>query len=784
MNLIRRTAIPIWIAFLIVCMWITVHAHYTTDLSAFLPRSPTPDQQILVDQLREGVVSQLLLAKITNAPAEQLAEISTDLALHLDKSNEFVYVNNGSTQRFLDDGKILFQQRYLLSAGVTPQRFTSAGLRDALENDLDLLSSSFSGAISQSLPADPTGELSQLLDRLQPQGGPQKKFGLWFSHDGEGALLILQTRAAGFDLGAQQHALAELHWQFALSIQQHHAPAAQLVITGPAVIALTTQEAMKRDVSRISLLALFFVSVLLLVVYRSPRILLLTLLPVASGAIAGVAMVSAVFGFVHGVTLGFGSTLLGEGVDYAIYLFTQQAGASSKFASGGIWRALRLGVATSVVGYSVLLMSDFSGLSQLGLFSITGLVVAFAVTRLILPKLIPHGFVATTADALGPALIRGARALHVLRWPLVAAVLLAIFSLFMHNSLWDDRLESLSPVSSSDKQLDTTLRAELGAPDVGPMVVIRADSQEAVLKLTEQVDAKLDGLQQSNALRGYESPALILPSNATQSERQAALPDTKTLQRNLQQALHGLPYEPGLFAPFLHDVETARQSSLLNASELHGTSLGLKLESLLVNRHDAWFALLPLRGVTDFDRIAQALQGMKEVHLLNMKQEVNTLYSNYRHQALMFTSIGAFGITLLLLAALRSLRRVLQVLLPLAAAVTLTMAIMAWDGHQLTMFHLVGLMLVVGVGSNYTLFFERQTFSEIDPYRTIVSLVLCNIATIMGFALLALAHAPILSSIGMTVAIGAFLCLLIAVTFGDRAMLQQEATIDSTYSKS
>lgn len=111
----------------------------------------------------------------------------------------------------------------------------------------------------------------------------------------------------------------------------------------------------------------------------------------------------------------------------------------------------------------------------------------------------------------------------------------------------------------------------------------------------------------------------------------------------------------------------------------------------------------------------------------------------------------------------------LEVSLPLAAAVILTMAIMAAGGHSLTMFHLIGLMLVVGVGSNYTLFFERQTFSSIDPHRTIVSVVLCNIATIIGFAMLALAHAPVLSSIGSTVAIGAFLCLFIAVAFGNRA---------------
>ena len=37
---------------------------FTTDLSAFLPQSPTKEQQVLLDQLRDGVVSRLILVGI------------------------------------------------------------------------------------------------------------------------------------------------------------------------------------------------------------------------------------------------------------------------------------------------------------------------------------------------------------------------------------------------------------------------------------------------------------------------------------------------------------------------------------------------------------------------------------------------------------------------------------------------------------------------------------------------------------------------------------------------
>ena len=120
-----------------------------------------------------------------------------------------------------------------------------------------------------------------------------------------------------------------------------------------------------------------------------------------SGALAGIAAVSLGFGSVHGITLGFGVTLIGEGVDYAIYLFTQiEQNGTPQSTLQRIWPTLRLGVLTSICGFSAMLFSGFTGLAQLGLFSIAGLVVAVSTTRWVLPQLLPAGFLGARLDAL------------------------------------------------------------------------------------------------------------------------------------------------------------------------------------------------------------------------------------------------------------------------------------------------------------------------------------------------------------------------------------------------
>ena len=773
MTLRGRTSVYLWIAFLAACAVIASQARFTTDLSAFLPRSPTPSQRILVDQLREGVVSQLILIGLEGAARDKLTQLSNALTDRLLRTPEFAYVSNGAQERMEADGQFLLRHRYLLSPDVTPERFTAAGLHVALQEDLDLLASPMGAMTGRLLPSDPTGEFLRLLELFQLEGGPQRLDGVWFGGDGARALLIAQTRAAGFDIDAQERALETLRSLFGQVSVELGAPGARLIAAGPGVFAVGTRAAIKQDVSRISLLAVLLVSLLLLIVYRSPRVLILTLLPVVTGAAAGIAAVSLAFGSVHGITLGFGATLLGEGVDYAIYLFTNAAYRRVwDPAVGLLWRTLRLGVLTSVCGFGVMLFSDFSGLAQLGLFSITGLIVAFAVTRLVLPQLAPAGYRAQPLAVLGPSLLRLVQWARYLRYPSIVFVLLcAVWLVARGGSLWNDRLESLSPVPEADRQWYERLQRDLGAPDARYLVVVSGPTQQSALEDAERVGEVLGRLQQAGALAGFESPAQMLPSDRTQQARQQALPDTATLRSNLSEAAQGLPFRVELFEPFLQDVASAKGAALLRSADLASTGLKVRLGSLLTERRAGWLALVSLRGLHDARALASALDELRlaSAHLLDLKQETDDLYRGYRGQALTFALIGAGAIALLLLVALRSLRRTWDVLVPLAAALVVTASALSLGGRQLTIFHLVGMLLVVGVGSNYTLFFERKTFANADPQRIVTSLVLCNASTAIGFGLLALARAPVLSAIGATVAMGAFLSLVFAGALARRA---------------
>ncbi len=769
-----------WLVAMLLCGIVIGRAQFTTDLSAFMPRNPTAEQLLLMNQLRDGVASRLILVGIEGADAPTRARLSRDMARRLRTHAAFVTVNNGEPVNAERDRNFLFNNRYLLSPAVTPERFTPVGLHAALSDSIDLLASPAGLLAKSMLPRDPTGEMVQLLDQMASASQPNLIDRAWASRDGQRALLLTQTRAAGSDTDAQQAAMAAISQAFADAAGPPpgavpgNATAAKLMMTGPGVFSVTSRNTIENQVSRLSLIGVALIAALLLLVYRSVTALLLGFLPVVSGALAGIAAVSLGFGAVHGITLGFGTALIGEAVDYSIYLFVQseQGGLGQQNWVARFWPTVRLGVLTSVFGFASLLLSGFPGLAQLGAYAIAGLITAAAVTRYVLPHLLPAKFRIRDVSAIGTVLYHWVERARRLRWAAAALLLACTAVLVQHRAtLWSDKISSLSPVSQADVALDTRLRADMGAPDVRYVVVAAGAGREAALRLAEQVSTLLQTQVDQGELAAFESPSRYLPSTATQRARQASLPAPEVLQANLAQAVRGLPVAAPLFAPFLGDAAAARAQPLLQEADLDNTSMAMAMQALLIEHNSQWSALLPLTALEGVNinakkiRTALTAMNLPDVVFVDMKAESDSLYAGYLNEATLLSLGGLVAIVGLLLVVFRSPGRVLRIIAPLAAAVITVTAGLAASGHSLIILHLVSLLLVVAIGSNYALFFDRSDSDSTISPSTLASMLFANLTTVAGFGVLAFSNVTLLQAMGVTVAPGVILVLLYSAIF-------------------
>lgn len=747
----------------IVATRVSVHS----ELGDLLPEGATATQRLLLSQMRTGLAGRLLLLALEGADPDELAALSKDLGAALRESRLFDVVANGAQSWTPEEEALVRRSRYLLSPSLDRQTFTPAALRAALEQRLDDLRSPLAPLIKPSIPADPTGEFMRILQAWSGSDAPVTHRGVWMSEDRGHALLVAQTKAPGFDADAQELVQQEIRGQFSRLAQKRTTPV-RLEMSGPGIFTVEIQRTIEREVWWLSIVAGTLVLLFLYGSYRSVVLVGLSLIPLSSGVLAGMVAVNGWFGFIHGITLGFGVTLLGVVDDYPIHLFSHMTPRDSAPAvMRGIWPTMRLGVLTTAIGFSSLLLSGFPALAQLGLFAVVGLLAAGFVTRWVLPAVVPAGFAPRAAPL---SLVRYADrfAKGAVLVP-IAVVLATLGLLWSDTALWETDLASLSPIPERMKQLDQRLRRELGAPDLRDLLVVEGPTEEDVLQQAETITPQLDGLREGGLLSGYDSVSRYVPSRRTQRQRQQALPEPQQLARDLTQAATGLPFAPGLFAPFLAAVDQARTQPLLDRASFHGTALGMKIDALLLERQGRWTAVMPLRGVTDRSRLAVSVREWNHptVAYVDLKEESNRLMTAYRDRTVLLLGWGSMAIGLALAVGLRSAARLWRVLVPVFCALIVVAAVLNLAGESLSLFHVATFLLVIGLGLDYALFFTRSEGTEEERARTIFGLLVCSTTTILVFGLLAGSAIPVLHAIGMTAAGGSLCCLLFAGLLAD-----------------
>lgn len=732
------------------------------DMADFLPPGQTPASKLLLDELRSGAAASLILVGIEGASPENLARISSAVATDLKASGQFSFVGNAAQDFATADQDFLFGHRYLLSPVTTAEAFTTANLRDRMQRLLDQLRGSAAPLVKRFGFADPVGAWIDLLQVWRGDSRVEVRDGVWFAQGAERALLVATVEASALDAAAGRSALDAVNAAFARAEPGE----ARLLVSGPAVFAVASAEAIEADVHMLALASAMLVTGFLLWRHRSVYVLAAAAIPLGAGMLAGAVAVQLAQGFVHAITLGFGLTMLGVAADYPLLLIGQRrAEESTRGAARRIWPTMLLATATAALGLTAMLLSSFPGLSQLGLFSAVGLVTAAAATRWLLPLLVED--VAFRGQQVSAGWLAAAASLrHHRAWLGGLVAMAALFLAFGHGPTWERDLANLSPVPQAARALDEELRRQLGAPDVRHLIAISGATAEDVLQRSERLEQPVQELVRAAAIGGAELPSRYLPSRRRQAERQRALPPPATLGERIDAATADTLFRPTAFVPFQQDVAAQRELPPIVPADLTSPVLAARLAPLLFERDGVWYGLAVLTDVRAPELVRDSVAGLADPALvyMDLKAEMEQLVTSYTHEALGWLGLGAGLLVATLLLALRRPALVLRVAAPVACAVLVTLAVLGALGISLTLFHLAALLLMVGVSLDYALFLNQPgENSDDDDSRTLGSVLNCNATTLLTFGLLAFCRNPVLQGIGITVATGVLVGVVLAI---------------------
>jgi len=716
------------------------------DLSAFFPQKTTLTHDVLIEQLRSGPGSRLVVIGIKGADREQLTEASDHLRRALSADPAFVAVHNGEFDEDATEVPEPVRSYYLLMRDLD---FSHASLQQAMQSRLQDLALGGGSALLDLIARDPFLATLDALEQLTPVN---MSGDMWFAADGS-AVLMAETRAQSIDITAQGQAIRAVRQEFSTLPD---ATTLNLEVTGVGAFSVELQKTIQAEAKKRSILASAALLLVLLVVFRNARLLLLAAIPIGFGFLAGLTLVSVLFDTVHGITLAFGFTLLGIAVDFPLHLFSHAEHDSGRTAMQRIWPTMRLGVTSTAIAYLALAFSGSQGLAQLGIFTAGGVVVAVLATRVWLPLLMAENTRPPThADGV-------AQQAELRIWVAPVALLLGMTVMWYHpGSTWDDDISSLSPVPADRIAADRALRSAAVTPDMRYQLVMHNDSLEALLRDSSTVDKLLADAVEDELLDDWQSISQLLPSQQEQQRRRDAIPDADVLSTRIQSALANTPFRRDAFAPFVANAAAAKAADPLLPADIAATPLGSWLDSHLIQIEDTWVALISVAGA-DVDGLQARMQEWElPVTLVDLQESSVGLMRDYRNSARNTILVAALLIVGLLWYVRGSFGQTLWVALTVSAAIATTVAVAVTLHGNLTVIHLVALLLVLGLGLDYALFLSRDE-SASQRRATDKGVLACAASTTLAFGILSASSIPLLRFLGLTVAIGSAASFLLA----------------------
>ena len=573
----------------------------------------------------------------------------------------------------------------------------------------------------------------------------------------------LQLANDALEMNQQDLALASI--QKIIEKIKAEYPDVELLESGILFFAADAAQSARADIQTITTGSMIGVLLLILWVFRGPRALLLPVLSIALGLGFAFSLCHYWFGSIHVLTLVFGSSLIGVVVDYALHYFYFQAHHSQSENRLPLYRALFLSLLTSVIGFAALAWSGLAALQQIAIFAALGLVYAWLVVIALGHYLTKN---VKAYDASLQALVRAALQVFAKlpsRWvlPLMILILAAGFSFTGFSLPASDNPRSFFAANPELVAQEKQVSEWVASHEPASFILVQGENTQQVYDRIAQVQQLLEtGSENNPAALPLLGAHLFFPSPAQQQENylfNARLYAGENLAAEFiaRQELNEIS------ASNLAADYRAQQNQLLNPTDFFQQEAQF-LPPLWIQTDTRLNALLLIPKTMDVKQLADKLASVPGASFFSAMQDAENAMKDLRLAALQLLFL-ALGLMALLLLSRYPLSKTLQLIAIPFFAVSTSILLLALFNIPITLFHVMALFLVVGLGMDYVIFIAEMSENSVE---TLSAVTLSSATNLLSFGLLSLSILPAVSAFGTALFIGGSLNLVGALLLTSR----------------
>lgn len=722
-----------------------------TDLKAISPSiANQPKIQQAINAVSQSIEQHFTLVLVS--PSEDTLDDAIDFIYDELSSFDAHFSIIDETQQ-LDKIKEIYQEhRFTLLSEERAEKLTmsdgeSGGesngqmILDEANNRLYSLDSS---AQLFSIPIDPFGYLTEfLLEAGNTESSDDyiaiEKNGTPIYH----APLHFNMRGQALSLQEQKSIHAALT-QIKARINENH-PDIQFLHSGVVFFATDAATRSEKDISRISKISTIGILLTFLFIFRSLRALVLPLLSISFGLSIAFITCQIIFSSVHIITIVFGAGLIGVVIDYTLHYYYHLED-SPYVKNIRFYKALGLSLITSILGYAALGFSSLEALQRVAVFSSLGLIGAWIMVVAAGPLLSKTPY--QRIDTPLTWIINGLSTLLsplATRWRSSACcvITLIVAGLSLPGLTTGDSPRLFFNPAPEILEEELKVNQMISSFEPGNYLILQGQTPDEVYRLIHKLETATEGLN------------LFSVNNFVPSPEQ---------QRRNYQALAHIYAEQGLAETFLHTKKVATEIVKQNSKAYHranqniltpeefqqqmGSTIPLQWLTLEGNIYS--FILIP-KG-SDLTRLEQFAKTSEEIMFIQTAKMAEQSISQQRQDATTLVFLGLSLIASLIFLRYRRLSKLTLLLIPITS-IALTFSIFSILSVTVTLFHIMAIFLIIGLGMDYMIFVAELNQNG-THFKTMYAIYLSALTSALSFGLLSFSSLSVVSAFGLTVLIG------------------------------
>lgn len=732
-------------------LWQWPQARFDASVLSMLPsHSVKALPQELEDGLLERLDRQVILVlggkSVTAAHASALVK-------ELEASGYFALVQGQLSPKFMQAyGDALYQHRAALVTTELKQSLVD-GTRVA--QVLAQIFSPFAGVSSQEIIHDPLLVIRDFQMKMLGNSGSklQLKDGWLVAQDAQQVtyyFIRAELKNAAFSLSDNAQIV-----QLIQELEQGaSAQGLTLLSRGTVFYSHAAAEQAKSDVTLLGSITVILVFALISAIFRSLLPVALVLISSLSGALIALAGTITIFGGIHLITLTLAISIVGVSVDYSLYYLTARMSAQPQEHAlttlKVVQPAIIWALVATLISYAALALAPFPGIRQMAVFAVLGLSGACFTVLTFHPILAAR--IKPSPQLPGERLLNRCITFYTRNsfWRMGLPSFFLGFSvtgiLLSFNP--QDDVASFQQLPEHLVAADHEITEITGQSPEQKWLCVFAANPEQVLNGLDQVRPALTQAQQAGLISGYQTLPL---SSSTEQVKNAQL--LNAALPALNQALR----EAGLTTEL-----TSYRGTSLSLEQYLKSPLALGFDLLCLKQQGRWGVLIALHDLKDARtleaQVAAALSGPAQVALIDRKAAFDELFSFYR-TVISWALLGALGIIALIFIGQKGVKQGLYEFMPALISLLCAVGGSSLFGYDFNFFSLLSLVLVLGIGINYALFFTK---SSARADTTLLAVTLAMLTTLLTLGVLAFSHTAVIRTFGVTLIFGLSCAFLLA----------------------